>query len=49
MGDYIAALITLVVTLLLFWLFTRTKNRLERWEALTLLLVYVIFAVVEFF
>jgi len=49
MGDYIAALVTLVVTLLLFWLFTRTKNRLERWEALTLLLVYVIFAVVEFF
>jgi cation:H+ antiporter len=49
LGDYLIALVTLGITLLLFWLFTRTKNRLERWEALTLLMVYAIFAAVEFF
>jgi cation:H+ antiporter len=47
--NYLVALITFGITLFLFWLFTRSKNRLERWESLTLLVVYAIFAAVEIF
>ncbi len=47
--NYLTALITLILTLFLFWLFTRTKQRLERWEAGVLLAIYLVFAVVEFF
>jgi cation:H+ antiporter len=49
LSNYLIALATFGITLLLFWLFTHTKKRLERWESLTLLAVYAIFAVIEFF
>jgi cation:H+ antiporter len=49
LGHYVIALITFALTFLLFWLFTRTKHRLERWESIVLLGIYLIFVVVEFF
>jgi cation:H+ antiporter len=47
-SDYRNAIITFVVVFLTFWLFIRTKHRLDRWEALVLVLIYIVFIVVEF-
>jgi len=41
--------ITFVVVFSLFWLFTKTKKKLERWEALVLLGIYLMFLGVELF
>ena len=46
--NYTLAFAMFFVAFLLFWLFTKTKLRLERWEAGVLLLVYLIFAALEF-
>ena len=46
--EYLIAAITFVVVFLLFWLFIRSKLKLERWEAGVLLTIYVVFVVVEF-
>ena len=46
--NYTLAFAMFFAAFLLFWLFTKTKLRLERWEAGVLLLVYLIFAVLEF-
>lgn len=46
--DYLFALITFAVVFFLFWLFTRTKLRLDRWEAGILLFIYLVFIVIEF-
>ncbi len=46
--NYLAVFIAFFTAFLLFWLFTRTKLRLERWEAVFLLAIYIIFAVLEF-
>lgn len=45
--TYGFASIGFVVVFGLFWLFTRTKRKLERWEALVLLGVYLMFVGVE--
>jgi len=37
-----------IVIFLIFWFFIRSKLRLERWEAFSLLIIYSIFVVVEF-
>ncbi len=39
--------ITFLIIFGVFWYFTRTKFRLDRWEAGVLLLLYIIFVVVE--
>lgn len=46
--DYRNAIITFVVIFITFWAFIRTKHRLDRWEALILLLMYFTFVVIEF-
>ncbi len=46
--NYLVAFMAFVVSFLVFWFFTRTKHRLERWEALILLLIYIAYVVVEF-
>jgi len=46
--NYLTTLIAFVIIFFLFWLFTRTKLRLERWEAGVLLAIYIVFVVVEF-
>lgn len=47
-GEYFIAAITFVVLFLIFWLFIRSKLKLERWEAAVLLLGYLLFVVIEF-
>ncbi|OGM08487.1 hypothetical protein A2159_02675 [Candidatus Woesebacteria bacterium RBG_13_34_9] len=46
--DYSFAAIAFVLIFLLFWLFIRSKHRLERWEAGLLLTLYFLFLIVEF-
>lgn len=46
--HYLIAAAFFVVTYLTFYFFIRTKHRLDRWEALSLLLLYLVFVVVEF-
>lgn len=47
-SDYRNAVITFVVVFLLFWIFIRTKHRLDRWEALILVMIYILFVIMEF-
>ncbi len=46
--EYLIAAITYVIIFLLFWIFIRSKLKLERWEAGVLLAVYLAFVVIEF-
>jgi cation:H+ antiporter len=45
----ISSIIFLLVSLLLFLIFASTKRRLERFEAVVLFTLYIVFIVVEFF
>lgn len=47
-GHYFTAGSTFILVSLLFWYFTRTKRRIDRWEGALLILVYAIFVIVEF-
>lgn len=47
-SDYRNAIIAFMVIFVTFWLFIRTKHRLDRFEALILVLMYLIFIVFEF-
>lgn len=47
-ADYRNAIIAFVVIFVTFWFFIRSKHRLDRVEALILVLMYVIFIVLEF-
>lgn len=47
-GKYTITLMAFAIIFFLFWLFTRTKGKLDRWEAVILLLVYISFAIIEF-
>ncbi len=46
--EYSVAAVTFLIVFLTFWLFIRTKHRLDRWEASILFALYLIFVVVEF-
>lgn len=47
-NQYFYAAIAFVFIFLIFWFFIRSKRRLERWEAVMLLLLYLTFVIVEF-
>ncbi|MBN1169053.1 calcium/sodium antiporter [Candidatus Woesebacteria bacterium] len=47
-SKYFVAGISFVVIYLSFWYFIRSKHRLDRWEALVMLVLYATFLVVEF-
>jgi cation:H+ antiporter len=47
-GEYFLAVLAFVIIFSVFWLFIRTKHRLDRWEAGTLLFLYLVFLVLEF-
>ena len=47
LDAYLLAAAAFGVMFLLFWFFVKTKRKLERWEGLVLLLVYVGFVVLE--
>lgn len=46
--EYLLATITFILIYLLFWMFIRSKQRLDRWEAATLFALYLAFVLVEF-
>lgn len=46
--SYLVATVSFLIIFNLFWLFVRTKRKLERWEGLILLAVYLAFIVIEF-
>ncbi|MFC1710961.1 sodium:calcium antiporter [Patescibacteria group bacterium] len=46
--PYLWATLAYFLIFMLFWLFIRTKKKLERWEGLVLLLVYIAFVIFEF-
>jgi len=47
-NEYFKAVVAFVVIFLVFFIFIRSKHRLDRWEALVLILLYVTFLVAEF-
>lgn len=47
-SQYTKAVFAFILVFLSFWLFIRTKHRLDRWEASILILLYVIFIIAEF-
>lgn len=46
--DYTNAVVAFIVIFFTFWLFIRSKHRLDRWEGGILVLLYIIFILVEF-
>jgi cation:H+ antiporter len=46
--PYIEAVIAFIVVFLTFWVFVKSKARLDRWEALVLVLLYIVFIAIEF-
>src|SRR3989344_4384799 len=46
--EYLVASIFFLIIFSLFWFFIRSKHKLERWEAGLLIILYIIFAIVEF-
>lgn len=46
--NYLIAFIAFCISFFLFFIFTRSKNMLSRWEGVILLLIYLVFVVVEF-
>ncbi len=46
--SYLLSMISFLLIFAIFYLFTRTKHRLDRWEGSLLLLIYLIFVLVEF-
>ena len=47
-GDYRNAIISFIIIFIAFWLFIRTKHRLDRVEGLILVLMYLVFISFEF-
>jgi cation:H+ antiporter len=45
--EYLFATISFILIVIVFYLFSRTKRKLERWEAGVLFLLYIIFVLVE--
>lgn len=46
--SYFSAVIFFVVIFSAFWFFIRTKHRLDRWEGVMLIMLYIIFIAIEF-
>jgi len=47
-SDYRNAIIAFVIVFITFWVFIRTKHRLDRYEGLILVIIYLIFTIIEF-
>ena len=47
-SQYFIAVLAFIVVFITFWIFIRSKHRLDRWEAGVLLILYFSFLVVEF-
>jgi cation:H+ antiporter len=47
-SKHINPIIAFAMIFIVFWIFIRTKHRLDRWEAVVLILMYLAFVVIEF-
>jgi len=47
-SEYFVAGLMFIFVSVLFWYFAHTKKRIDRWESLLLVVVYIIFVIVEF-
>ena len=47
-NEYSFAAFAFIAAFLLFWIFTRSKRRIDRWEAVILLLLYFAFVIISF-
>jgi len=45
--SYLVATLAYIIVFWLFWLLTKTKRRLDRWEGVMLILVYLVLVLVE--
>lgn len=45
--NYYLAFITFTILFILFWFFVRSKHRLDRWEAIILFILYLVFLSIE--
>ena len=45
LNEYLVTVVAFIIIFGIFWFFTKTKLRLDRWEAGTLLLLYLVFVV----
>jgi cation:H+ antiporter len=45
--KYFMAVVTFITVFVAFWFFIRSKHRLDRWEALMLLFLYIAFIIIE--
>jgi len=48
LNAYLTATIFFAIIFCFFWIFVKSKKRLERWEGFVLLFIYIIFIVTEF-
>ena len=48
LNAYLLATVFFAVIFCFFWLFVKSKKKLERWEGIVLLLIYVLFILAEF-
>jgi cation:H+ antiporter len=46
--SYLLATLAFIFVFVFFWLFVRTKQRLDRWEGLVLVIIYWVFVIFEF-
>lgn len=46
--SYLLATLAFIFVFVFFWLFVRTKQRLDRWEGLVLVIIYWLFVIFEF-
>lgn len=45
--EYLFATIVFTITIVLFWIFAKTKGKIDRWESVILLITYLIFIILE--
>lgn len=48
LSSYLLATLSFLIIFSFFWLFVKTKRKLERWEGAILILAYTIFVIIEF-
>lgn len=46
--EYFLSSLLFVITYMIFWIFAHTKDKIEKWEAIILVLIYIVDAVIIF-
>jgi Ca2+/Na+ antiporter len=48
LNAYLLATVFFAIIFCFFWLFVKSKSKLERWEGVVLFLIYLVFILAEF-